>query len=92
MEDALVLWFWRGSEINLDGLNPCCNGRCTRTLFMAMIKDLHNGLNPCCNGRCTRTKRWRSRHLQSGVLILVVMEDALVRKGLARVERGIYWS
>ena len=37
-------------------------------------------LNPCFNGRCTRTAAVNN-HLGSGkvVLILVLMEDALVR-------------
>ena len=37
------------------GLNPCCNGRWSRTL---QIEDLLTGatsLNPCCNGRWSRT-------------------------------------
>ena len=38
------------------GLNPCFNGRCTRTA--KMVKNLvvrGVSLNPCFNGRCTRT-------------------------------------
>ena len=59
-------------------LNPCCNGRCTRTKPQPKEEKLKPSLNPCCNGRCTRTKCngapvcWRAI-----VLILVVMEDAL---------------
>ena len=36
-------------------LNPCCNGRCTRTVQLHLYKMMWEGLNPCCNGRCTRT-------------------------------------
>ena len=39
---------------------------------------LCKGLNPCSNGRCTRTPRILFiNHKQGGVLILVLMEDAL---------------
>ena len=43
--------------------------------------DIDNiSLNPCFNGRCTRTWRNYSQILsRSWVLILVLMEDALVR-------------
>ena len=37
-------------------LNPCCNGRCTRTRRGLPSCQLHTSLNPCCNGRCTRTQ------------------------------------
>ena len=58
------------------GLNPCCNGRCTRTLNKEMKQEKY--LNPCCNGRCTRTLYcYYVREGNSVVLILVVMEDAL---------------
>ncbi len=59
-------------------LNPCCNGRCTRTsLNLQVLKSLRS-LNPCCNGRCTRTVNVVSlENYDRIVLILVVMEDAL---------------
>ena len=61
------------------GLNPCCNGRCTRTLNKEMKQE--KCLNPCCNGRCTRTLYcYYVREGNSVVLILVVMEDALAQK------------
>ena len=62
-----------------ESLNPCCNGRCTRTEQIVDITKAYNGsLNPCCNGRCTRTTaRIVTRVRDSIVLILVVMEDAL---------------
>ena len=56
MEDALVL---QGSGLPVrrqDSLNPCFNGRCTRTLpRKATITAISCSLNPCFNGRCTRT-------------------------------------
>ena len=37
-------------------LNPCFNGRCTRTLVLGIIECASvDSLNPCFNGRCTRT-------------------------------------
>ena len=39
-----------------NGLNSCCNGRCTRTKCSQCLKTTKRFcLNPCCNGRCTRT-------------------------------------
>ena len=57
MEDALVHCAGCCSIIPIwDGLNPCFNGRCTRTLhFYPGCDDDFDGLNPCFNGRCTRT-------------------------------------
>ena len=55
MEDALV----RGNKIsgqNSQSLNPCFNGRCTRTMKIKAERKKLGGLNPCFNGRCTRTK------------------------------------
>ena len=38
-------------------LNPCFNGRCTRTVLQLVGWGRNGalGLNPCFNGRCTRT-------------------------------------
>ena len=36
-------------------LNPCFNGRCTRTNGQPVKGKHAGGLNPCFNGRCTRT-------------------------------------
>ena len=49
------------------------------------IEPMFGSLNPCCNGRCTRTDgEVAVIHRESGVLILVVMEDALAQKELIR--------
>ena len=56
MEDALVQGrngYPKG--IYKASLNPCCNGRCTRTDGSETSVKNVNSLNPCCNGRCTRT-------------------------------------
>ena len=56
MEDALVLLVG-AVPLGLDAicLNPCFNGRCTRTRCktLGVFQDI--SLNPCFNGRCTRT-------------------------------------
>ena len=55
MEDALVLVHPVYNYAGMS-LNPCFNGRCTRTLCHTAKKDKrHISLNPCFNGRCTRT-------------------------------------
>ena len=78
MEDALVL---RANKIESveRGLNPCFNGRCTRTKKPRLKRLNLQCLNPCFNGRCTRTSPMMYIRLLSVVLILVLMEDALVR-------------
>ena len=55
MEDALALSTTANVVENFDCLNPCCNGRCTRTTFGRVCRTQSMCLNPCCNGRCTRT-------------------------------------
>ena len=38
MEDALVLfWIQLGGKVMVS-LNPCCNGRCTRTIDLSQAK------------------------------------------------------
>ena len=66
------------TEEEQSGLNPCCNGRCTRTHttkglldFIAQVLILVVMEDALAQGfaRCITAKLW--------VLILVVMEDAL---------------
>ena len=66
MEDALVHQEIRIVELS-SSLNPCCNGRCTRTYPPAVNNNRADScLNPCCNGRCTRTlKKPLTRALQA---------------------------
>ncbi len=56
MEDALVLpLFFTLLGLSLS-LNPCFNGRCTRTRPIdPELSEEIISLNPCFNGRCTRT-------------------------------------
>ena len=58
MEDALALLKKVAFIKTNSCLNPCCNGRCTRTGFRAgLTMQVLKSLNPCCNGRCTRTAK-----------------------------------
>ena len=83
MEDALALSESRNKRSCSKSLNPCCNGRCTRTgRQMPLCGVRIFRLNPCCNGRCTRTKNLVIVEQITAVLILVVMEDALARLSL----------
>ena len=56
MEDGLVRAA-NGASINVvPCLNPCCNGRWSRTSLQRWIMlQLRKSLNPCCNGRWSRT-------------------------------------
>ena len=79
MEDALVRFLKRKGAADY-GLNPCFNGRCTRTSVEPSIFREYLCLNPCFNGRCTRTSvNLSEAKLLTLVLILVLMEDALVQ-------------
>ena len=61
MEDALARIIIKHAE-RRGSLNPCCNGRCTRTVCKdAEVKNFES-LNPCCNGRCTRTREYQPYH------------------------------
>ena len=80
MEDALARTCKDAEVKNFESLNPCFNGRCTRTPRINITSALDNSLNPCFNGRCTRTKSSRAFTTEEiSVLILVLMEDALAR-------------
>ena len=39
-----------------EGLNPCCNGRGSKTLQTYIERMQRSCLNPCCNGRGSKTK------------------------------------
>ena len=65
-------------------LNPCCNGRWSRTGCRSSGRQTGIvSLNPCCNGRWSRTVESVSikgiEFIEFKVLILVVMEDGLVQ-------------
>ena len=56
--------------------------------FLVEIED--NCLNPCFNGRCTRTLEETTNETNAtGVLILVLMEDALVLLGCLKKKFGL---
>ena len=79
MEDGLV----PGTRvINLatsEGLNPCCDGRWSRTSSDGVTYHTRLSLNPCCDGRWSRTVRfYRCSECVCSVLILVVVDDGLV--------------
>ena len=79
MEDALVRLIMLSGCVVITCLNPCFNGRCTRTTYKVNPIKKTLSLNPCFNGRCTRT--YGMPVIKDGiplVLILVLMEDALV--------------
>ena len=84
MEDALVLDDFCAQEDVQGSLNPCCNGRCTRTCLadsaggildeVLILVVMEDALVP--KAACTAIMK---AYL---VLILVVMEDALVLQNL----------
>ena len=47
-------------RITVKGLNPCCNGRWSRTTFKKINVMKISGLNPCCNGRWSRTRPYKT--------------------------------
>ena len=70
-------------------LNPCFNGRCTSTLVTNPQPLTLVSLNPCFNGRCTSTAILQSFIDKfRKVLILVLMEDPLVREESIAIVTG----
>ena len=65
-------------------LNPCCSGRWSRTVRVNAENGARTvGLNPCCSGRWSRTyARSTASADVTVVLILVVVEDGLVRRSV----------
>ena len=62
----------------IGGLNPCFNGRWSRTLRWQLSTYAYLfGLNPCFNGRWSRTQQEAVETRGGIVLILVLMEDGL---------------
>ena len=55
MEDALAQRERNAIGLIRLSLNPCSNGRCTRTSLSVWAHNKGCRLNPCSNGRCTRT-------------------------------------
>ena len=73
-------------------LNPCFNGRCTRTTVKKQkIEFTVVGLNPCFNGRCTRTQDISDfNHVNNGS-IFVLLEDPLVLYELEVYGLAVLW-
>ena len=55
MEDGLVHVKNEPEKLKDAGLNPCCDGRWSRTYVNPNKEDNCEGLNPCCDGRWSRT-------------------------------------
>ena len=61
--------------LGLMRLNPCCNGRGSKTNRRGDFHSCMTGLNPCCNGRGSKTMAHDYSVSKADVLILVVMEE-----------------
>ena len=78
MEEGLRQTLVEGTVKKFSRLNPCCNGRGSKTQFRLSMLLRTLSLNPCCNGRGSKTHRISVADVQeSNVLILVVMEEGL---------------
>ena len=55
MEDGLVQVLRQVNQMTSKCLNPCCNGRWSRTRHSSGCIRCCRSLNPCCNGRWSRT-------------------------------------
>ena len=65
------------------GLNPYCSGRWSRTEVVRSDNGEHMCLNPYCSGRWSRTAcNGAPIDIAPSVLILIVVEDGLVRRTL----------
>ena len=80
MEDALRGVHRKRVRRARYSLNPCSNGRCSASSDLLLETVNYHSLNPCSNGRCSARHKWQPNGRSSGVLILVLMEDALREK------------
>ena len=55
MEEGQRQGQWCPIVIDYTGLNPCCNGRGSKTLSLMPMGFRVPCLNPCCNGRGSKT-------------------------------------
>ena len=61
MEDGLVLQIRRLVSLLKVCLNPCCDGRWSRTdVRHTAMSARQIGLNPCCDGRWSRTRPYKT--------------------------------
>ena len=60
MEDGLVHGNGCNQRCKNCCLNPCCNGRWSRTAAPAEKPVENKCLNPCCNGRWSRTRPYKT--------------------------------
>ena len=77
MEDGLGVQEIHSHRKNRRRLNPCCNGRWSRSREIVELRKIIRSLNPCCNGRWSRRSSSSTNATMRAVLILVVMEDGL---------------
>ena len=73
----------------LIGLNPCFNGRYSRSDQQLCWNRTGRCLNPCFNGRYSRSTQNNARSVRISVLILVLMEDTL---GESLIIKSIFWQ
>ena len=78
MEDALVLSKAQLITLCKEGLNPCFNGRCTRTTYIPLSNDSSLVLILVLMEDALVHKERKRKRKGHKVLILVLMEDALV--------------
>ena len=88
MEDGLVRKGQSNGSSTFWRLNPCFNGRWSRTeRGVAPLRVGDVSLNPCFNGRWSRTGLNSEKYvLGDDVLILVLMEDGLVRHSALTIQ------
>ena len=60
-------------------LNPCCSGQWSSTETLDNYGGAKRCLNPCCSGQWSSTNVTEAVHACSVVLILVVVDNGLVR-------------
>ena len=51
----IIYWIIMG--FGTKSLNPCCNGRGSKTTGRHLCLPVATGLNPCCNGRGSKTNQ-----------------------------------
>ena len=79
MEDGLAHYNYERYKEHSRGLNPCCSGQWSRTDKKISDRKEQKSLNPYCSGQWSRTAILVLIALLLVVLILIVVDNGLVR-------------
>ena len=80
MEDTLGVSDIKNVRIFIDGLNPCSNGRYSRSVLIFLCPSCQMALNPCSNGRYSRRVRGVKALFQAGGRVVRLIKLSFVNR------------